>query len=931
MKKYYFASILSLTALLFLSCASKSSVSKPNGSKHNVFNLLEQGKTQEAQALFTSQASLNERDGNGRTALHAAVETGNTEMVRFLLAMGAEVDALDNDDRTPLVIAAEKSDPGTSRLLAAAGADIHHQIGKDSSDSPALRGVRHGGTFLESLINPQTINSRGSGGYSLIHLAARGGWADSAGTIIAAGALINEKDDSGKTALDHAFEGTGSIGHAGTAERLVLAGGFSNHPLYTYFAPAARSANYNFRAADGNTALHFAAQEGYTGYISFMLDKKADIKVDINIKNNSGATALHEACRMGNLETIKLLIERGSDINAQDANGNTALHLASPLRVHEQVVVMLLSSQANPNLRDEHGETPLHVMIALGRPRELIYQLLSRHADVTARNIEGKTALHLAVEKNRVDLIPLLLTHRADIFAADNRNLTPLENALKDNNSAVIDLLITNSTVLQSDSAGNTPLHIVVKIRNDTEVAELILNRNGLVNARNKEGNTALHIAVMENHEAPGTLLISRGADIFSPNSKGDNPLFLAFPASGQIREWMLTQKTLEAKDGLGNTALHYGAQWKLAAHVPLLVRNGSKLEAVNATGETPLFVAARADSPETIRALLTAGASINARDALGNSPLHSAVRWNAQNSIEPLVNAGNNINAQNLAGLSPLHEAVHLGLSASETTLIRLKANIEIRDAQGNTPLMAAVENSSSGSLERLINSGADPITRNKMGNTPLHIAVSNGRRDLATLLLNCGAPIHARNSYGVTPFQIALNSPVMVTTLLTKDRIIMADDEGLSPLHIAIKQGASLETIKTIIQQGCRVSAIDSEGRTALRLALDQDSLEAAKILTDAGSDVFAPAADGKIPATAALLQGEKAVRALFSGNAINARDNTGNTVLHYAAQTGRTDMIAILLELGANKNTRNIAAESPADIAQRWNYDRAAAMLQ
>jgi ankyrin repeat protein len=204
--------------------------------------------------------------------------------------------------------------------------------------------------------------------------------------------------------------------------------------------------------------------------------------------------------------------------------------------------------------------------------------------------------------------------------------------------------------------------------------------------------------------------------------------------------------------------------------------------------------------------------------------------------------------------------------------------------------------------------------------------------RTDLATLLLNYGAPIHARNSHGITPFQIAIStSPAMAGTLLTKDRVDMADDDGLSPLHIAIKQQASAEIIQTIISRGCRVSAVDGEGRTPLRLALDMNAMDEVKILADAGSDVFAPAADGKPPATVALAKGEKAVRAVFSGKAVNSRDGTGNTVLHYAAQSGRTDMIAILLELGANKNTRNIASESPADIALRWNHEKAAAMLQ
>ena len=936
MKKHYSISILGL-AFLFTACASNSSA-----SNSLVFSLLEQGKTQEAQALFTSSASLNERDRRGRTALHAAAETGNAEMVRFLLAMGAEVDLLDNEGRTPLGIAAFKGDPETARLLTAAGADIHLPLSstnpvlsaetrqnRDSPpDTPALLGVWSDGELLKALIHPPSLNSKGFGGLTLLHLAGREGKANSAGTIIAAGALVNEKDDNGRTALDYAFAGTGFAESAETAERLVLAGGHSSNPYYAYFAPAARSANYNIRVDDGYTALHYAAREGYTGYVSFILDKKADV----NIKSNSGATALHEAYRDGRLETRNLLIDRGTDVNVQDAKGNTPLHLAAPVDQHEQAASILLANRANPNLRDEHGETPLHVMIALGRPKELVVEFLSNGADVTARNIEGKTALYLAVEYDRADLIPLLLEHKADIFAADNKNVTPLDLALKKNDDATLNVLLTEETVRQSDNTGNSPLHIAVQSKTDLRVIELILNRQGETNARNQEGNTAFHTAVLVDYEAAGILLISRGADIFAPNSNGDTPLYLAFYAPGPIREWMLIQKTLEAEDGLGNTALHYAAQWKLHTHIPLLVQKGSGLEAGNAVGETPLFMASRADSPETIRVLLAAGASIKAKDVQGNSPLHSAVRWDARNVIDPLLEAGNSVNAQNLGGKTPLHEAVRLGLGASEVILINRRANIEIRDVQGNTPLMEAVQNGSSASMERLINAGADPITRNNTGDTPLHTAVSLQRDDLVTILLNNGAPIHARNSSGITPFRIALStSPAMVATLLTKDRITMADDEGLSPLHIALMQRTSAEMIRIIINRGCRISAVDSEGRTPLRLALDMNALEEAKTLADAGSDVFAPAVDGKTPASTALDRGEKEVRSLFSGNAVTSKDSTGNTVLHYAAQTGRTDLIAVLLELGANKNTRNIAAESPADIARRWNHEGAANMLQ
>jgi ankyrin repeat protein len=915
MKKY--VGILGLTALLLAGCASEPTV----------FYLIKEGRTGEAQAYFTGKAALNERDENGRTALHVAAEAGNADMVRFLLATGAEADTADNQGRTALGITAGHGDPVIARLLTAAGADIHHPLNNTGSETPALLGVRSGGSFLDALILPETVNSKGAGGVTLLHLAGQEGNAQAVKTIVSAGARINEKDDESKTALDYALTRTDSFQYAETSEQLILAGGHSSNPFYDYLAPAVRSSNYNIRLADGYTVLHYAALEGYLGYISFILDKKADI----NIKNNSGSTPLHEASRKGQLESMELLISRGADVNTQDAKGNSPLHLAAPVELHEKTAGILLAHDANPNLRDEHGETPLHVVITLGRPKEIVSALLAGGADVTGRNIDGKTALYLAVETGRTDLIPLLLEHQADIFAADNAGITPLERALKENNPGVLEALLTEETVQQSDSAGNTPLHIAVKNKADVGIIENLLNKHAAVNARNKEGNTALHIANMVNHESAGTLLISRGADIFAPNSSGENPLYLAFHSPGPIREWMLTQKTLEAQDGLGNTALHYAAQWKLAAHVPLLVRKGSKLEAANATGETPLFIAAKANSSETIRALLSAGASVHARDSLGNSPLHSAVRWNAQGSIDPLINAGNSVNAQNLAGKSPLHEAVRLGLTTTETMLISRRANIEIRDTQGNTPLMEAVQGGFPGAVERLTEAGSDPVTRNNSGDTPLHIAVTMKRTDLVTMLLNSGASIHARNSQGTTPFQIALvTSPVMVSTLLTKDRILMADDNGLSPLHIAVKEGSAPAMIQAIINRGGRISSVDSEGRTPLRLALDLGLLENAKILADAGSDIFAPAADGRTPASVALSKGEGAVRSLFSGTAINARDGTGNTVLHYAAQSGNTALIGILLELGANKNIRNIASESPSDIAQRWNHEDAAALL-
>jgi ankyrin repeat protein len=918
---------------VFNGCASNPpevpvSLEIPEEEAEDVWTLLSRGEGDKARPFFMGQVDVNAVDGSGRTPLHLAAENRDPALAAFFISLGAKVNALDGEGRTPLDISSEQLDSSTAKVLVRAGGDIHHPI--KGQNSPAIIAVRKGGDFLRALLDPASVETTDGRGRNILHLASVAGRADSIALILENTKSLNQRDNEGKNALDLALERPDSDAHAQAAERLILAGAWSENPLYTYFAPAVRSSNYNIRSADGMAPLHYMAREGYSGYIAFLLEKNADV----NIKNASGAAPLHEAARAGNVRIMEMLLDRGAEVNTQDAKGNSVLHIAIPSASYHEALNLFLARGANPNLRDEHGESALHVAVILNRSPESAETLLSGGADVSIRNIEGKTPLYLAVQEERINYIPLLLSWKSDIFAADNNGITPFEKALLEK-PGVLPSLITNETVLQSDSAGNTILHIAISRRTDTEIVGLILDKNVPVNARNKEGDTGLHLAVRLKEQKSGELLLFRGADIFAPNAKGESPLYLSFPGAGgnasNLRRWMLTPQTLSARDGLGNTALHYAAQWQADPWIPLLIQLGSKTEASNATGETPLFTAVKYNAPSTIKTLLSSGADLHDRDSLGNTCLHAAVRWNALNAAEALIDLGIDIDAHALNGKTALHESIRLGINDIETLLISRGADIEILDADGNTPFMEAVLAGFPAAMERLVEKGADPNVRNFRGDTPLHLAAAMERNDMANLLLAWGLSIHAKNAQGRTPFQNALvSSPRMVKTLLTKDRLSSPDDNGSSPLHIAVKEKAPLIMLKTILEMGARTSSIDAEGRTPLRLAVDMKEWEAAKMLTEAGSDVFLAARDGKNPAEMALDCGDEGVRSLFSGKAINTRDTSGNTVLHYAAQGGNANAIEQLIKLGANKDIKNIASESPADIARRWRHPEAAALL-
>jgi len=914
--------------LLFSGSCGTNQPGDPVDPTSPVWGMLRRGDDR-ARGYFLGEIEVNAVDAEGKTPLHYAAERRDAQLASFFIALGANVNALDMEGQSALGISVQNNDPAVAQVIAAAGADIHLLLPENTT--AAMIALGKGSEIFRALLNNSSIGLLDSNGRTVLHLASMSGNLQAVQNILtilpSTNVSINLKDNTDKTALDHALGNPNSRNHMEIAEQLILSGSNSDNPIFQYFGPAARTANYNTRRNEGLAPVHYAVMDNYIGLLTFLLEKN----IDVNIQSTSGATPLHEAVRKGNIQIINMLLEKGADVNARDANGNTPLHTGIPSQVHLEIITILLEKEADPNLRDQHGDTPLHIAVILNRSPAVVQALLTGGSDVHIRNIDGKTALYIAVLENRTALIPVLLSYGSEIFAADNSGITPFDLASRANNNT-FDLLITEETVNKRDSAGNTMLHAAVRNRVSSSQIGRILDQRAQVDARNSEGDTALHIAVRMNQRETGEFLISRGANIFSLNAAGHSPLFIAFTTNGAIREWIINSTTILARDGLGNNMLHYAAQWNLVSAIPVIVRNGISVEYANATGQTPLFMAVRTDSPPTIRALVDNNANLNVRDTQGNSLLHSAVRWNAINSVSYLLSSGIDINGFSLNGNTPLHDAVALGMSDIETILIRQGANLEVRNIDGNTPFMEAVRSGLLPSIERLSAAGADTSTRNTRGDTPLHIAVSMDRSDLVGILLRAGASIHARNTRNRTPFQIALSiSPRMVSTLLTGDRINISDDMGNSALHVAVQERASSEIIRTIVSTGARINAVDSNGKTPLRLAVDLNSWESAKIIADAGADPFVAASDNRTPAEIAFSKGAECLRALFSGRGINARDSSGNTILHIAARFGTPESISILLELGANRTIRNIAAEVPFDIAVRWNRADNAELLR
>lgn len=122
-----------------------------------------------------------------------------------------------------------------------------------------------------------------------------------------------------------------------------------------------------------------------------------------------------------------------------------------------------------------------------------------------------------------------------------------------------------------------------------------------------------------------------------------------------------------------------------------------------------------------------------------------------------------------------------------------------------------------------------------------------------------------------------------------------------------------------------------VDAQGKTALRIAIDQEAWETAKFLIDIGADLFNIASDGESAASMIISRGPEIIKVLLNTKNINNKDPMGNTILHLAASKGNEATIKTLIELGALKSIKNNEDETPYDIAKRWGRTNIMNLLQ
>lgn len=430
------------------------------------------------------------------------------------------------------------------------------------------------------------------------------------------------------------------------------------------------------------------------------------------------------------------------------------------------------------------------------------------------------------------------------------------------------------------------------------------------------DGATPLMQAAFAGDVAEAQRLVKQGADVNAVNLYGANAMLLAAEAS--------------------NTAL-----------IQLLLKAGAKASAANPEGETALHLVARTGNVEAAKLLLRAGAKVDARENFGGqTPLMWAAARRHAPMVELLASKGADVNARSLVrdyqrvataesrakfldrgGLTPLMYAARENCRACVEALLRHKVDIQKPDPSDVSPLSIALMNGNWDIAKRLIEAGADVNRWDLYGQAPLHLAIGgmNGRgssspldadapnqasgRDVVKLLIERGANPNQQLFYrapgrdpgvgrGYTPFlaACAIGDIEIVKLLLTRGadpKLATADGQGPIVLAVGSRSGGTANPGARSAVAGVIFSSPDDA-----RPGEDQ-TVALIRLLAASGADV-------RLIAKRHFLQRTR-----------------GGSALHYAVRTGNKEVMAALVELGADVNAKDEDGLTALDYAMGRGY--------
>jgi len=270
----------------------------------------------------------------------------------------------------------------------------------------------------------------------------------------------------------------------------------------------------------GAPPIHFAAYYGHIQAVLFLLTKGAAI----DAPDAGGATALHVAAWTGDEELFQNLLRKRADTSICDIDGwGVALYAMS--QGHGSILRLLV----------ENGDGDAEMLVKshkvrqtakLGHQDNVLAMLLEDQAtgeDEKAREMLLAEALAGAAEGGHVELVQKLLDSDADPNAPDSSGSTALHWAAWGGYAQALNMMCDEKNNAEKNGTAETGTHSRLSLtsRYHGSVIQLLVEKGATIDAQNHQGCTPLHWVSGAGSAEMVQCLLDRDADVTVEDKSG--------------------------------------------------------------------------------------------------------------------------------------------------------------------------------------------------------------------------------------------------------------------------------------------------------------------------------------------------------------------------------------------------------------------------
>lgn len=358
------------------------------------------------------------------------------------------------------------------------------------------------------------------------------------------------------------------------------------------------------------------------------------------------------------------------------------------------------------------------------------------------------------------------------------------------------------------------------------------------------------------------------------------------------------------------STALIVACENGFTEVVKCLISQGADINLINSHGHSALVYASHMGHIDIVKILIEHGADLNLPNERDFTPIHASLKGKHFEICKLLIEAGADVNKKNILGDRVLNLSCRLGCSEIVEILVRSNVVLEgipqaFRDACCNKHIqivkllltLEGIENHwrwgfsdacrlrCKEIIEMIINKRP---TVEDLSEALMTTIYCNDSLEIMEMLIQAGADVNYNSDarFGSNPLSAAVfqRSSLSINLLLKYGAIPNKNKNGYTDLMTACSRYCGEDIIRSLLEHGTEVNAVNEDGKTALMIACDNGFIRIVKLLMDYGAEINVISKSGKTALTKTVYKMRlDVVKLLIDRGAIDFDDENFKHIYH------------------------------------------------